>query len=137
MKAHHEAGKDKASFMPSPTLLDIIKEESLAKTHRNHAMEDYDKMIKANLAVLNSASIKEVRQGCKLHSFFISLDEETYEHQEEDIKQRKEYWESEYREYRDVGSETTYGIPIICPENNVSMGQFLIVDKPYKSMLKP
>jgi hypothetical protein len=41
---------------------------------------------------------------------------------------------------RDVGSETAYGIPIICPENNVPVGQwdqFLIVDKPYKNMVKP
>jgi hypothetical protein len=38
---------------------------------------------------------------------------------------------------RDVGSETAYGIPIICPENNVPVGQwdqFLIVDKPYKNI---
>jgi hypothetical protein len=41
---------------------------------------------------------------------------------------------------RDVGSKTTYGIPMICPENNVPVGQwgqFFIADKRYKNMLNP
>ena len=41
-------------------------------------------------------------------------------------------------EQRDVGSKTTYGIPIICPENNVPvgrLGQFLTADKLYDNML--
>jgi hypothetical protein len=44
------------------------------------------------------------------------------------------------RNTRDVGSKATYGIPIICPENNWasgSMGSIHIVDKLYKNALKP
>ena len=95
IRAHHKAGKDKSSFEPSAILLEIIKEWSTWIIRRNQALEDCDKMIKANLAAVNGASIEEVKEGCKLHSFFVGLDEET-EGREKHIKVRKEYWESSW-----------------------------------------
>jgi len=97
IKSHHEAGKDKSSFVPSATLLDIIKEFSVAITQRNVAIEDYEKMIKANLAVHNGAVIDEARDGCKLrYPLSFVFDKEIEESQEKQIKERKEYWESSW-----------------------------------------
>ena len=96
IKAHHEAGKDKSSFEPSTALLNILREESLAITCRDVAWEDYEKMIKANLAVLNGRAIEEVREGCELNFDFIALHGKTYEYQEEHVKNRKNYWETSW-----------------------------------------
>jgi len=97
IKAHHESGRDKSSFIPSATLLDTVKEFSVAILQRNTAIEDYEKMIKANLAVHNGAGIEEIRKGCKLHYPLSPLwDKEIKECQETTIKERKEYWQDSW-----------------------------------------
>jgi len=83
IKAHHEAGKDNSSFEPSKTLLRIIEELSTSFAIRENAQENYDKMINANLQVLNGTSIEEVKKRCKLHtSGILGLRHETSDREE-------------------------------------------------------
>jgi hypothetical protein len=97
IRYHHEAGEDKSSFEPSDMLLRIIKDLTCAINRRNLTHEDHEKMIRANIAVLNGASIDEVRKGYEYRSDNPRLIvAEGSEQARKDIDWRRKVWESSW-----------------------------------------
>lgn len=110
VEAHYKSGKDKTSFKPSDNLLNIILNEALTLIGRNNGMKDYQKMIEANIAILNGKSIKEIEksywdQKCKIPYDNLSIageaniwadEKELKEMYQANLKQRKDFWQSSW-----------------------------------------
>ncbi len=52
VKAHHDAGKDKKSFVPSDELVDFIGATFISVRNRNNERLRWEKMIEANITVM-------------------------------------------------------------------------------------
>jgi hypothetical protein len=62
IKKHHNSGKIKTEFVPSAHLKNIILNQSVAMTARNATEKAVDRMIEANISILNGKPIKEVSE---------------------------------------------------------------------------
>lgn len=97
-------------FSPSKTLTSALFSNSFAITGRNTTYRNAQRMIEANIAIINGQSIKDVSKSYYDQSDSIpwenlSIDYSVYEREqaihetfEEDLRSRKEYWEKRIKE---------------------------------------
>lgn len=60
IQRHQSSGKDKSKFLPSSRLKSLILHQSVAITGRNTTEINAERMIEANISILNGKSIREV-----------------------------------------------------------------------------
>lgn len=60
IERHQSSGKDKSKFVPSARLKSIILRQSVAITGRNTTEIKAERLIEANISILNGKSIREV-----------------------------------------------------------------------------
>jgi hypothetical protein len=108
IKKHHNSGKNKNEFVPSSYLKTIILNQSVAITGRNATENAVDRMIEANISILNGKPIKEVsekfdseRDGIPWRN--INLDVNAWADKpvirkafEEDFLARSNFWQSSW-----------------------------------------
>lgn len=108
IKKHQNSGKNKAEFAPSAYLKNIILNQSVAITGRNTTEKAVDRMIEANISILNGKPIKEVsekfdseRDGIPWRN--VNLDANAWADKplirnafEEDFLARSNFWQSSW-----------------------------------------
>lgn len=62
IERHQSSGKDKSKFAPSSRLKSLILHQSIAITGRNTTEINAERMIEANISILNGKSIREVSE---------------------------------------------------------------------------
>lgn len=63
IEAHHRSGRAKNEFAPSIYLKDLIQEMTLAICGRDSTQEKVQRMIEANIAIINGAKLREISES--------------------------------------------------------------------------
>ena len=113
IERHQSSGKDKSEFVPSSRLKNLILRKSVAITGRNIMEIKVERMIEANISILNGMSIKEVSEkfdsaqdGIPWENVNFDADVWSDEPQirkpfEEDLLARSEFWQSSWKHILD------------------------------------
>lgn len=109
IERHQSSGKEKSEFVPSSRLKSLILHESLAITGMNTTEIKAERMIEANISILNGKSIREVSEkyDSELDSIpwdNINLNADAWSNKpeirkafEEDFLARSEFWQSSWK----------------------------------------
>ena len=103
----------KEDFKPSDNLLNAIGQNTLARFCTNFAKQDYDKMIEANISIINGEKISAVEKKfydnpngvIPYHNLSIVYSWDLYKRifekeYEKDVEQRKNYWSTSWDSIR-------------------------------------
>lgn len=108
IEKHQFSGKDKSEFEPSNNLKNIILNLSVAITGRNITARKAERMIEANISVINGNPIKDISENFDSEEDSIpwnniNLDANAWANKpeirnvyEDDLLQRKKFWESSW-----------------------------------------
>lgn len=115
IQRHQSSGKDKSKFLPSSRLKSLILHQSIAITGRNTTELNAERMIEANISILNGKSIREVSYKFNSEPYNIdipwdniNLDVDAWRDEpkirkafEEDFLARSEFWQSSWKSILD------------------------------------
>jgi flagellar basal body rod protein FlgB len=113
IERHQSSGKDKSEFLPSSRLKSLILYQSVAITGRNTTEIKAERMIEANISILNGKSIREVSEKFDSEQDGIpwdnvNLDADVWSNRpeirkafEEDLLARSEFWQSSWKHILD------------------------------------
>jgi hypothetical protein len=110
---HQNSGKDKSGFVPSSKLKNIVLRKSVAITGRNIMEIKVERMIEANISILNGMSIREVSEkfdsaqdGIPWEN--VNLDDDAWSDEpqirkpfEDDLLARSEFWQRSWEHILD------------------------------------
>lgn len=115
---HQISGKDKTEFIPSSKLKSLILRNSVAISGRNISEVKSERMIEANISILNGKSISDASQmfdgdhdgipweNTNLDAEAWSREPRIKEEFEKDLLARSQYWQSNWQHILEVGGDS-------------------------------